>query len=43
MFLAEAGFALRLWPPLTFALVAAAGFRHLDLAYRVAVRPGVRH
>jgi hypothetical protein len=35
VFLAEAGFALRLWPPLTFALVAAAGFRHLDLAYRV--------
>jgi hypothetical protein len=35
VFLAEAGFALGLWPPLTFALVAAAGFRHLDLAYRV--------
>jgi hypothetical protein len=35
VFLAEAGFALRLWPPWTFALVAAAGFRHLDLAYRV--------
>jgi len=35
VFIAEAGFALKLWPPLTFALVAAAGFRHLDLAYRV--------
>jgi hypothetical protein len=35
VFLAEAGFATRLWPPWTFALVAAAGFRHLDLAYRV--------
>jgi len=35
VFLTEAGFALRLWPPWTFALVAAAGFRHLDLAYRV--------
>jgi hypothetical protein len=34
VFLAEAGFAFRLWPPLTFALVAAVGFRHLDLAYR---------
>jgi hypothetical protein len=35
VFLAEVGFADGLWPPLTFALVAAAGFRHLDLAYRV--------
>jgi hypothetical protein len=34
VFLAEAGFAARLWPPMTFALVAAAGFRHLDLGYR---------
>jgi hypothetical protein len=34
VFLAEAGFARHLWPPMTFALVAAAGFRHLDLAYR---------
>jgi hypothetical protein len=34
VFLAEAGFATRQWPPMTFALVAAAGFRHLDLAYR---------
>lgn len=32
--LAELGFASRLWPPVTFALVAAAGLRHLDLAYR---------
>ena len=34
VFLAEAGFTAHLWPPMTFALVAAAGFRHLDLAYR---------
>jgi len=34
IFLAEAGFAFHQWPPMTFALVAAAGFRHLDLAYR---------
>jgi len=34
VFLAEAGFAGHVWPPVTFALVAAAGFRHLDLAYR---------
>jgi hypothetical protein len=34
VFLAEAGFAGHQWPPMTFALVAAAGFRHLDLAYR---------
>ncbi len=34
VFLAEAGFTVHEWPPLTFALVAAAGFRHLDLAYR---------
>ena len=34
VFLAEVGFATRQWPPMTFALVAAAGFRHLDLAYR---------
>jgi len=34
VFLAEAGFAFHQWPPMTFALVAAAGFRHLDLAYR---------
>ena len=34
VFLAEVGFADREWPPMTFALVAAAGFRHLDLAYR---------
>jgi hypothetical protein len=34
VFLAEAGFAGNLWPPVTFALVAAVGLRHLDLAYR---------
>jgi hypothetical protein len=34
VFIAEAGFAGHVWPPVTFALVAAAGFRHLDLAYR---------
>ena len=34
-FLTEIGYAGRVWPPLTFALVAAAGLRHLDLAYRV--------
>jgi hypothetical protein len=35
VFLAEIGFAGHVWPPLTFALVAAVGLRHLDLAYRV--------
>jgi Family of unknown function (DUF5941) len=35
VFIAEAGFAGRVWPPLTFAVVAAIGLRHLDLAYRV--------
>jgi hypothetical protein len=35
IFLSEVGFARNLWPPLTFAVVAAAGFRHLDVAYRV--------
>ena len=34
-FLAEIGYAGHVWPPLTFALVAVAGLRHLDLAYRV--------
>ena len=34
VFLAAAGFAVHQWPPMTFALVAAAGFRHLDVAYR---------
>jgi hypothetical protein len=34
VFIAELGFASRLWPEVTFALVAAAGLRHLDLAYR---------
>jgi hypothetical protein len=35
VFLAEIGYAGRVWPPLTFALVAVVGLRHLDLAYRV--------
>jgi hypothetical protein len=35
VFIAEIGFAGRVWPPLTFAVVAAVGLRHLDLAYRV--------
>jgi hypothetical protein len=35
VFLAGLGFAGHVWPPLTLAVVAAAGFRHLDLAYRV--------
>jgi Family of unknown function (DUF5941) len=34
VFVAEVGFAAHQWPPMTFALVAAAGFRHLDVAYR---------
>jgi hypothetical protein len=34
-FIAQIGFVGRVWPPLTFAVVAAAGLRHLDLAYRV--------
>ena len=35
VFIAEIGFVGRVWPPLIFAAVAAAGLRHLDLAYRV--------
>jgi hypothetical protein len=35
VFIAEIGFVGHVWPPLTFAVVAAAGLRHLDLAYRV--------
>jgi len=35
VFIAEIGFVGRVWPPLIFAVVAAAGLRHLDLAYRV--------
>jgi Family of unknown function (DUF5941) len=35
VFIAEIGYASRVWPPLTFALVAVVGLRHLDLAYRV--------
>jgi hypothetical protein len=38
VFIAEIGFVGRVWPPLTFAVVAAAGLRHLDLAYRVRGR-----
>jgi hypothetical protein len=35
VFIAEMGFAGHVTPPLTFAVVAAVGLRHLDLAYRV--------
>jgi hypothetical protein len=35
VFIAEIGFARHVWPPLTFAVLAAAGLRHLDLAFRV--------
>jgi Family of unknown function (DUF5941) len=35
VFLAEIGYVGHVWPPLTFAVVAAVGLRHLDLAYRV--------
>jgi hypothetical protein len=35
VFLAEIGYAGRVWPALTFAVVAAVGLRHIDLAYRV--------
>ena len=35
VFIAEIGFVGRVWPPLIFAVVAAVGLRHLDLAYRV--------
>jgi len=38
VFLAEIGYAGRVWPALTFAVVAAVGLRHLDLAYRVRGR-----
>lgn len=34
VFIAAAGFAGRAWPPVTFALLAVIGLRHLDLAYR---------
>lgn len=34
-FLAEIGYAGHVWPPLTFAVVAVTGLRHLDLAHRV--------
>jgi hypothetical protein len=35
VFLTEIGYAERVWPAMTFAVVAAVGLRHLDLAYRV--------
>jgi Family of unknown function (DUF5941) len=35
VFIEEIGFAGHVWPPLTFAVVAAVGLRHLDLTYRV--------
>jgi Family of unknown function (DUF5941) len=35
VFLAEIGYAGHVWPPLTFAVLAVVGLRHLDLAYRV--------
>lgn len=35
VFLAEIGYVGHVWPPLTFAVVAVTGLRHLDLAYRV--------
>ena len=35
VFIAEIGFVGHVWPALTFAVVAAVGLRHLDLAYRV--------
>lgn len=34
VFLTEIGYVGHVWPPLTFAVVAVAGLRHLDLAYR---------
>jgi Family of unknown function (DUF5941) len=34
VFLAALGFAGRVWPPVTFALLAAIVLHHLDLAYR---------
>jgi hypothetical protein len=34
VFIAAAGFAGRAWPAVTFALIAAVGLRHLDLAHR---------
>jgi len=38
VFLAEIGYVGRVWPAMTFAVVAAVGLRHLDLAYRVRGR-----
>ncbi len=35
VFLAEIGYAGRVWPAMTFAVVAVVGLRHVDLAYRV--------
>lgn len=34
VFLAEIGYVGHVWPPLTFAVVAVVGLRHLDLAHR---------
>ena len=38
IFIAEIGYVGRVWPAMTFAVVAAVGLRHLDLAYRVRGR-----
>jgi len=38
VFLAEIGYVGHVWPALTFAVIAAVGLRHLDLAYRVRGR-----
>jgi len=38
LFLAAAGFAFRVWPPVTFGLLAAVMLRHLDLAHRAKNR-----
>jgi hypothetical protein len=35
IFLAEIGYVGGVWPAMTFAVVAAVGLRHVDLAYRV--------
>jgi hypothetical protein len=38
VFIAAAGFAGKVWPPVTLALIAAVGLRHLDLAHRARDR-----
>lgn len=43
VFIAAAGFAGRAWPPVTFALLAAIGLRHLSLAYRARSQLPPRH